>query len=91
MILGPIAWGWRRQANLLVASTIGFGAMYGTMRGVSGAPGLVAGLVAGLAGLFLTASVLPVMAEQDADWALGLTGGRGGRLIARLGGLRLAG
>jgi O-antigen/teichoic acid export membrane protein len=86
-ILGPIAWGWRRQANMLAASIVGYLAMYATMRAIPGGLGLGPGVLAGLAGLLLTAQVLPIVAAEDARWALGLTRGRGERLIARIGGL----
>ena len=90
-ILGPLVWAWHRQANMLLASIVGYLAMYLTMRLVPGGLGLVPGLAAGLGGLALTARILPVISEEDAEWALGLTQGRGQRAISRAGGLSARG
>jgi hypothetical protein len=86
-LVGPINWEWRRQLNMFTASVVGYLATLGVIHLIGGAASLLPGILAGCGAFLLTASIVPVIGRDDAEWMLGLTNGRGASLIGRAGGL----
>ena len=88
-VIGGVDWPWRRIGACLGASAAGFLAMSEVMVMVPGILGVLPGLIVGGAAFMFIALLAPIMSSGDAQWVIGLTSGRGERLLARLGRLDL--